>query len=250
MRTRLRTVAVTADSPGSTCPADAASGGTGTPLGIIGAGKLGITVARLARAAGIPVNISASGDPAKIALTVRVLAPGAVPMTTAEVIDSTDVILLALPMSRARDLAPQPFKNKLLIDGMNYWWETDGIDDELAHPVPSSSELVARWFPQARVVKAFNHIGYHDLEDVARAAQTGQRTAMAIAGDDLEDVRLVACLVEQLGFAPVLLQDLHAGAHLEPGREAFGVNLPSDPLRALLAPNLSSDRAEERTQSS
>ena len=119
-----------------------------TTLGIVGAGKLGMTVARLARAAGLSVNISGSGAVDKIALTTRVLAPGATPMTTAEVIESSDVILLALPMSRARELDASALAGKLVIDGMNYWWETDGEDAELANPNPSSSELVAQWFPQ------------------------------------------------------------------------------------------------------
>ena len=214
---------------------DAAPDTSSVPtLGIIGAGKLGITVARLARAAGVDVVISASGAPEKIALTVRVLAPGARAMTTHDVIAAADVILLALPMSRARDLVADALADKLVIDGMNYWWETDGCDDELAHPEPSSSELVASWFPQARIVKAFNHIGYHDLEDVAHAVETGQRTAMALATDDASDAQTVANLIARLGFAPVRLPTLHTGRTLEPGQAAFGVNLPEPALRAVL----------------
>ena len=58
---------------------------------------------------------------------------------------------------------------------------------------------------------------------------------MAIAGDDANDVGTVADIVGKLGFTPVVLPTLHAGRVLEPGQRAFGVNLPEQSLRELLA---------------
>src|SRR5881275_469525 len=101
-------------------------------LGIIGAGKFGTTLARAAVAAGYAVAISGSGTPDDIALTVDVLAPGATAATTDEVVRHADVIVLAVPAHRFRELTPDLFAGKILIDAMNYWEPVDGDDPELA----------------------------------------------------------------------------------------------------------------------
>src|SRR3954462_10059306 len=89
-------------------------------LGIVGAGKFGTTLARAAVAAGYDVAISGSGPPDDIALTVDVLAPGATATTTEDVVRHADVIVLAVPTHRFRELPPDVFAGKILIDAMNY----------------------------------------------------------------------------------------------------------------------------------
>lgn len=201
-------------------------------LGILGAGRLGTVLARLAASAGYRVLVARSGDPAMIASRMKAL--GAVAAASAEVFEESDAVILALPLGNYRTLPVEALRGALAIDAMNYWWASDGIRDDLSDPRTSTSELVQTHLEGARVVKALSHMGYQDLEDEARPTGMPGRKAIAIAGDDPSDVAAISELVDDLGFDPVHAGPLSAGIMLEPGAEAFGADVDAAQLRDML----------------
>lgn len=172
-------------------------------VGILGAGKVGIVLAQLALKAGYHVRISGSGSVQKIALTIETLVPGATASTNQGVVSKSDLIILAIPLSRYKNIHPKLLKGKLVIDAMNYWWETDGIREEVLDPSATSSEQVQAYFKSATIVKTFNHMGYHNLQEEARPKGDPKRKALFVTGDDREAVDTVAAFVDSMGFDTV-----------------------------------------------
>jgi predicted dinucleotide-binding enzyme len=203
-------------------------------LGIVGAGKLGTTIARAATAAGYDVTMSGSGPADDIALTVDVLAPGAHATATYAVVRHANIIILAVPTHRFRELPRDLFDGKILVDAMNYWEPVDGADPELSGAADGTSMVVQQRFPSATVVKSLNQLGYHELEAHRRPRGTPNRIAIAAAGDDRAAVRAVMRLVDRLGFDPVDAGPLENGLVLEPDGSPFAVTYSADELANLI----------------
>jgi predicted dinucleotide-binding enzyme len=212
-------------------------------LGIVGAGKAGTAIARAAVAGGYEVAISGSGPAERIELIVEVLAPGARALTTEEVARYADLIVLAIPLHRVRELRRELFAGKILVDAMNYWDEIDGVDGPFATAPAGTSVLVQEWFSSARVVKSLNHLGYFKFEKSRRPHGAPGRVGMAAAGNDRSAVEEVLQLVDTLGFDAVDGGNLESGLALQPGGPIFGAGHSA----ADLSKRLSVEAATART---
>jgi predicted dinucleotide-binding enzyme len=194
-------------------------------IGVLGAGHVGPVIARVAADAGYRVSIAASGDPEKIALIVRVLVPGAEPRWAADVVDDSDVVVLAIPLHKFASFDSDLVAGKLVVDAMNYWPPVDGVQRLFDDGRYGSSEIVQQRLNRSTVVKTLNHIGYHELDAERQPVGAPQRRALGVAGDDASGVDVVTDVIERIGYDAVQLESLIAGRLLEPGGPVFGASL-------------------------
>jgi predicted dinucleotide-binding enzyme len=212
-------------------------------IGIIGAGKAGTAIARLALAAGCTVRIASSRSVPQTAMMTNIVAPAAVATDVADLANGTNIVVLALPLRRFTDLPLASLADRIVVDAMNYWPPVDGLLPMFEETQrPSSLVVRAALPPTVRLVKTFNHLGYHQIEDLARPAGAADRSALAVSGDDPVAVVAVADLVDRVGFDPVLAGDLAHSRAFQPGSAIFGDQLTAAEMRGLLA---QSDQREE-----
>jgi predicted dinucleotide-binding enzyme len=95
--------------------------------------------------------------------------------------------------------------------------------------------LVQAHLARSKVVKAFNHIYAAALTVDARRPGTPDRRALAIAGDDPDARRLVAGLIDQLGFDVVDAGALKEGWRFDRDTPAYGPRRSAEELRRDLA---------------
>lgn len=183
-------------------------------IGIIGAGKIGATAARLFVSAGHEVAISNSRGADSLRELIEQLGPKARAMSVDEAGSFGEVTMLAVPwhLENAHPAAER-LRGKIVIDAMNPYNPDGGFFDLTGS---TSSEIVLKRIPGARLVKAFNTI-YHDhlATRGRKELPVQERHAIYVAGDDLEAKRMVSRLIEEIGFAPVDTGSLREGGQLQ-----------------------------------
>ena len=186
-------------------------------IGIIGAGHIGSTTARLFLDAGHEVAISNSRGPETLRELVAELGANARAATPEEAARFGDVVLLAIPLKDHTKLPANELRGKIAIDAMNYYPNRDGHYAQLDARNSTSSEMVAAHLAGARVVKAFNTIWFEHLKTKGKKnAPVDERRAIFVSGDDAEAKAVVSRLIEEIGFGPYDLGSLHDSARQQP----------------------------------
>ncbi|NTU83563.1 MAG: NAD(P)-binding domain-containing protein [Chloroflexales bacterium] len=201
-------------------------------IGIIGAGRIGATLARLLVDVGQRVAISNTRGPASLAALVAELGPRAQTVSVAEAATFGEVVIEAIPFGRYRELPAALLVGKVVVTAANYYPQRDGLI-ELAGR--AQSELVAEHLAGARIVKAFNTIWYQHLQTQGDPAKPiAARRVIPLSGDDPAAKQLVADLIAQLGFGPIDLGSLHDSTRQEPDSPIYNKDLTVAQARALL----------------
>ncbi len=159
-------------------------------IAIIGAGNVGGGLATAFAAAGHEVVFGVR-DPGSEKCRVSVAAAaGSTATSPARAVAGADVIVFALRWPAVPGIvATLPrLDGRVVIDAMN---RLDG------DPVRSTTEDLAELLPGARVVKAFNTIGFENLT-TAHARRVP--AVMFVAGDDPEAKQVALDLAAEIGF--------------------------------------------------
>lgn len=169
-------------------------------IGLIGAGHIGSTLARLAIAGGHDVILSNSRGPDTLQPLTIALGDHARAATPEEAAEQGDIVIVTVPLKNYRQVPSEPLRGKVVIDTNNYYPERDGHFPELDDESTTTSELLQAHLPNARVVKAFNNINYLHLGRLARPVGDPERSVLAIAGDDETAKESAAAFLDSIGY--------------------------------------------------
>ncbi|VEU22161.1 DEKNAAC103180 [Brettanomyces naardenensis] len=120
--------------------------------------------------------------------------------TTSEAVKYGDIIVLAIPLGKVKDLDSQLFEGKIVIDANNYYPNRDGHIAELDQWKITSTGYTQRILSGARLVKAFNNVFWWHISPGKQQLPNGHKRALPIAGDDQEAKKKVGELLRSLGY--------------------------------------------------
>jgi len=180
-------------------------------FGIIGAGNIGLAIAKTLARAGIAATIANSREPASLKDSVGPLGP-AIEAVTREEAARADMVFIAVNWSKlsAAVSGLPAWEGRIVVDANN------PVEAPLFKPVDLqgclSSQIVTALVSGARLVKAFNHLRAEILASDPRAE--GGRRVLFYAGDDDTAKVEVGALVDRIGFAGIDLGPLALGGRL------------------------------------
>jgi predicted dinucleotide-binding enzyme len=206
-------------------------------IGIVGSGKIGGTLGTLWVKAGHQVLFS-SRHPDELKDLVAGLGSSARAGTPEEAIAFGDAILIAVPYKAYPQLGQDYAKaltGKIVLDAGNATVARDG--QELVTEVQQNGIGLtsAKYFPGARIVRAFNTLGYTVL--AREAHKEGGRIAIPIAGDDKDALAAASALVRNAGFDPVVVGGLARAKEFQMGAPGYGQIVTAPELKKKLGPS-------------
>ncbi|RYL91660.1 NADPH-dependent F420 reductase [Sporolactobacillus sp. THM19-2] len=203
-------------------------------IGFIGSGNIGQAVATSAIRAGYSVVMSNSRGPETLKGLIRKLGPKAEAATAEQAAREGDMVVVTVPLYALPKLPTDGTAGKTLIDTMNYYPGRDGRIASLDSNSTTTSELTAKHFPEAHVVKAFNSIIAGEIVTTGKPKGDPQRRALPIAGDSAAAKKDVTDLLNAIGFDVYDAGVLHEGYRFQNGTPAYCARANREELIQLL----------------
>ncbi len=188
-------------------------------IGIIGAGRIGGNCAHQAVRAGHEVKLSFARDTSKLERLAAELGEAASTGRAADAVAFGDLVILSVPWGAIPEALAQAgeLAGRLVVDTTNQFG---------SGPMPGSGQTAAAFnaqrMPGARYVKTFNTLTA-GFQAQAADRDPAERVVQWICGDDAEAKRVVAGLVDQMGYVPVDLGGTDGCAVMEAPRRAGAV---------------------------
>ena len=204
-------------------------------IGIIGAGNIGGTLARLWAEAGHEVMFS-SRHPRQLEGLAGDIGRNARSGTPEKAAEFGEVVLLAIPLKGLNDTIPQIkefLKGKVVIDAMNPFPGRDGkIAETIINRGIASGISTAEHLPDSDVVRAFSSVYFKVLK--SEAHRSGEKIAIPMAADSKEAKKVAGELIMDAGFAPCDIGSLADSKSLDPDGELFGKTLMLNEIKEVL----------------
>lgn len=205
-------------------------------IGIIGAGMIGSTLAKLWVDAGHEIVLS-SRHPDQLRPLVEELGPLARAGTPDDAAKFGEAILLTIPLKAVPGVAPdlEPLlRGKVVLDTGNSYAQRDGdVAREAARNPRGTAAWAAALFPQSKWVKAFNSVYFKML--ASEAHRSSDPIGIPLAGDSQEALDVASRLVRDAGFEPVVIGDLGRGKEFEPSTQVYNTGMSASALRRAFA---------------
>ena len=204
-------------------------------IGIVGSGKIGGLVGTLWAKAGHKVCFS-SRHPETLDELVAGAGPNASRGTVEDAIAFGEVVFLSIPYAAVEAFGRdhrERLAGKVVIETGNPYPERDGaVGTEVRASGLGTGVYSARWLPGTRLVRGFNSVWDQTL--VKEAHRPEPRVGIPLAGDDEDAVRLVAGLVRDAGFDPVIVGGLERAKEFDFGTPVYASNMSGPDVRAAL----------------
>jgi hypothetical protein len=185
-------------------------------IGILGSGLMGGKLGTLFARAGHDVVFSYARTKAKLEHLAHGAGGGARAGTPSEAVEDADMVLLAVHWSRLDDVLKQAgdLSGKLILS-CSLPMNADDTALALGGRTSGAEEL-ARRLPDARVVAAFSTVPSEVLFAVYEARRKSRRPSLLYCGDDARAKKVVAALIQEVGFDPLDAGPLRMARYTEP----------------------------------
>lgn len=205
-------------------------------IGIIGAGNIGATAAKLFAKVGHEVAIANSRAPETLAEVVSEIGGNSKAVTAEEAMKFGEIVMVSIPLGKISELPSSGFEGKIVIDTNNYYPDRDGQIEVLDSDEKTSSELLAEHLTGARIVKAFNTIWFEHLKTLGnKDLPLENRRVIFVAGDDKDAKKTVSNLIEEIGFAAYDTGSLSEGGRNQaPNTAIYNQNITLSEAPAIL----------------